>query len=622
MWLTITTKNTGYKSVSLLLKSEVLIIGRGPATDISINDRAISSTHLELSVNTDTIDFKDLNSRHGTWFHEKQVTHGTLKYGDSLDIGETTLTVTDKPMLPTLQNLGSTSFDNSERVVEIQNTKIIGNLAEISEKLKSASTPRKLMKELLNELVSVFSAHRGFILIKDGSSERLVTVASHLIDDAQDFVSLSSTVYQKAIREKKTIIVPDSSIVGNDDYALSVQLYPGPKAILCCPLISSQEVFGVVYIDMPARPDNTLPQWISQSMTTIVNMATERLAGQKTRYRLVAARERVVALQAVTFSSNKLLLGDGPDGRELKKAIKQAAVSDASVLITGETGTGKEVVANALHSASKRKNGPFIAVNCSAIPSDLIEAELFGVEKGAYTGAERRRQGRFEIASGGTLFLDETGELPLSTQIKLLRVLEERKLNRLGGNEDIPLDFRLVCATNRNLLEAIDEGVFRADLYYRVNVFHIPLKPLRERTDEIIPLATMFLNSFSRKYKKNLSGFTAEAKRLLLENTWPGNVRELRNLIERAVIVESNTEITPQSLPVIAPSSIDNEDTSSPYEPLSTNYNEAKDLFDKAFLEKSLLANDGNISAVVRETGIGRPTIYRWMKKFNFTSDD
>jgi transcriptional regulator with GAF, ATPase, and Fis domain len=623
MWLTISLENDkNYEPVSFLLKEGFLVVGRGKNAELSLPDRAISGRHLDLEVRGGLVSFNDLNSRHGTLYNGKKCNSSKIVEGDVLTLGKFSLTFTKEVFLSSEPSCvsGLTIFPSSEEV--LSGSALVKQIATISSRLQSETKPRTLMSTLLEALVGLFKAQRGFILLKDGASERLVTVASHLINDTDDFVSLSSTVYMEAMKKKGTVIVANSSSVEDNLYALSVQLYPGPKSIICSPLISSNEVYGVIYLDMPAREDNTLPDWVKESLETILSLASEKLAGQKVRYRLVAARERVVALQAVSFASNQMVLGDGPDARHLRMAIKQAASSDASVLITGETGTGKEVVAQALHAASKRKNGPFIAVNCSAIPSELIEAELFGAEKGAYTGSDKRRIGRFELAAGGTLFLDETGELPLSVQVKLLRVLEERKMCRLGGNEDIILDFRLVCATNRDLLRAVDEGIFRADLYYRLNVFHIPLKPLRERSDEILPLAAMFLNTFARKYGKKLSGFSTDAKRSLLDNNWPGNVRELRNAVERAVIIEAGEEISLLSLPLCNPVPSTNSGISEPDDFLHANYNDAKDAFDKSFLEKSLLANDGNIAAVVRETGIGRPTIYRWMKKFSFTGED
>ena len=231
------------------------------------------------------------------------------------------------------------------------------------------------------------------------------------------------------------------------------------------------------------------------------------------------------------------------------------------------------------------------------------------------------------MANGGTLFLDEIGELPQDIQVRLLRVLQERKLQRLGGTDDILLDFRLICATNRNLEDAVREGTFRSDFYYRINVFSIELQPLLQRKEEIKVFAEHFLKEFGKQFNRSFLGFSDEAERLLLSYNWPGNIRELRNAIERAAVIESTSYITAQSLPIgYMPSlmkpqqgSLESSSTSLTDTPL--DFEKARDQFERAFLKRSLLANDGNVAAVVRETGIGRPTIYRWLKRFGLKTD-
>jgi len=243
------------------------------------------------------------------------------------------------------------------------------------------------------------------------------------------------------------------------------------------------------------------------------------------------------------------LVGKSPSMLRLYQLLEQVGPSNASVLITGESGTGKEVVARTLHQMSPRKNGPFVALNCSAIPETLLESELFGHEKGAFTGASAARQGCFELASGGTIFLDEIGEMPANLQKKLLRVLEERRVRRLGGRVEIDVDVRIVSATNAAIEELLRTGSFREDLYYRLNVFTIELPPLRERLGDVPLLAHQFLKEFATDNDKPIHGFTDEALELLNEHDWPGNVRELRNAIERAVVVARGHEIEPHHLP-------------------------------------------------------------------------
>jgi formate hydrogenlyase transcriptional activator len=241
--------------------------------------------------------------------------------------------------------------------------------------------------------------------------------------------------------------------------------------------------------------------------------------------------------------------------REVLGHVALVAPTDASVLITGETGTGKELIARAIHSTSKRKDKPFIRVNCAALPANLVESELFGHEKGAFTGAIARRLGRFELADGGTIFLDEIGELPAEAQVKLLRVLQEREFDRVGGTAPIRVDVRVIAATNRDLLQEVREKAFREDLFYRLNVFPVRLPPLRERPDDIPLLVHYLVNKFALRIGKRLGGVSGASMQRLRDYPWPGNIRELENVLERAVILATADapEIGPDLLPLSSP---------------------------------------------------------------------
>jgi transcriptional regulator with PAS, ATPase and Fis domain len=244
------------------------------------------------------------------------------------------------------------------------------------------------------------------------------------------------------------------------------------------------------------------------------------------------------------------LLGVSPGMQEIYRLIEMAATSPAPVLILGETGTGKELVARTIHELSQRAKGPFVAVNCSAIPETLLESELFGHEKGAFTGAMARRPGYFELADGGTIFLDEIAEMSSNLQAKYLRVLQDSQVRRIGGHDEVAVDVRVICATNKDVIKAVQDGTFREDLYYRVNVLTIPLPPLRRRPEDIPLLAEAFMTEFNDKYQRQVRGIDEAALKLLREHAWPGNVRELRNVIERAVVSCDDGMITVDCLPI------------------------------------------------------------------------
>jgi two-component system, NtrC family, response regulator AtoC len=304
--------------------------------------------------------------------------------------------------------------------------------------------------------------------------------------------------------------------------------------------------------------------------------------------------------------------------REVMNFVRRVAASEATtILLEGENGTGKDLVAKTLHYQSVRQAEPFIAINCAAIPDSLLESELFGYEKGAFTDARSQKRGIFELADKGTLFLDEIGEIPLMLQAKLLRVLEEQNFRRLGGLKDIHLDLRVIAATNKNLREAVKEGAFRQDLYFRLNVIQILIPPLRERRDDIVPMTRFFIEHYNRKFKRQIEGVTDGAAKLLMSHDWPGNVRELRNAIERAMILEEGASITAASLPI----AISRPDGAMPAgdaigmamstEGLSLEDNE------RGLVVRALEKTDGNQTQAARLLRITRDTLRYKMKKFN-----
>jgi DNA-binding NtrC family response regulator len=298
------------------------------------------------------------------------------------------------------------------------------------------------------------------------------------------------------------------------------------------------------------------------------------------------------------------IIGQSSEMERVFEMIDQVANADSTVLIRGESGTGKELIARAIHTKSDRRYFPIIAVNCGSIPETLLESELFGHEKGAFTGAQYRRKGKFELANGGTLFLDEIGDITPKMQVDLLRVLESRTFTRLGGNEEIHSDFRLICATNKNLEQAVEEGEFRKDLYYRINVFSIFAPPLRERRSDIIPLAQHFIKKYARSMAKPEPKLTQEVKDILLQHNWPGNVRELENAIERAMVVGGGDKIQPEDIPV--------QIKESNGEPAGMSL----EAMEKDHIQKVLDEMEGNVTQSAKVLGIDRVTLYNKMKKY------
>ncbi|GAB6093799.1 sigma 54-interacting transcriptional regulator [Desulfatiferula olefinivorans] len=308
------------------------------------------------------------------------------------------------------------------------------------------------------------------------------------------------------------------------------------------------------------------------------------------------------------------IIGRSPAMVKLLETVAQVAQSEATVLITGESGTGKELIAGATHYNSPRKDAPFVKINCAALTETLLESELFGHEKGAFTGAHKKKEGKFVQADGGSLFLDEVSEMPLSMQVKLLRVLQERELTRVGGEDVIKVDVRLIAATNKNLVELVARGEFREDLYYRLNVVDLYLPPLRERTDDIPLIAQRYLDMFAEKNRKTVSGFTPQAMDVLIRHPWPGNVRELMNAVERAVVLCQGAYLDADNFLAIKGAEPDRPDAPAGSLPFSADMT-LEDV-EKNVILSTLDSVDGNKSEAARRLGITRKTLHKKLKQY------
>jgi PAS domain S-box-containing protein len=366
----------------------------------------------------------------------------------------------------------------------------------------------------------------------------------------------------------------------------------------------------------PTAPNATVRLHTDNGMERLVVMRTSQMFDDAGALTGVVATIKDITEEAAP--QKREVIAESPGMREVLNFVRRVAASEAvTILLEGENGTGKDLIAKTLHYQSLRQAEPFIAINCAAIPETLLESELFGYEKGAFTDARSQKRGIFELADRGTLFLDEIGEIPLMLQAKLLRVLEDQSFRRLGGLKDIKLDLRVVAATNKNLREAVKEGAFRQDLYFRLNVIQILIPPLRDRLEDIVPLTKFFVEHYNRKFKRSIEGVSDGAAKLLQTHDWPGNVRELRNAIERAMILEESSLITAASLPI----SIARPETpfaaaapvgaEIPNDGLSLEDNE------RTLLARALEKTDGNQTQAARLLRITRDTLRYKMKKFN-----
>lgn len=329
--------------------------------------------------------------------------------------------------------------------------------------------------------------------------------------------------------------------------------------------------------------------------------------------------ERAYHLFELEAENRKLLLHAGaspiegiiatsPQMIKVCRTIEKIAPTGVTTLLLGESGTGKEVIARALHNLSDRSKKPFVAINCGAIPETLLESELFGYERGAFTGATKQTKGKIEYADGGTLFLDEIGDIPQSLQVKLLRFLQERVIERLGGRAEIPVDVRVVCATNQNLMDLVEKGDFREDLYYRISEITINIPPLRDREGDALLLAKVFLKRFGKEYSRKLKGFADDAAASIQEHNWPGNVREMENKIKRAVIMAEGSNVTSEELEL-------NSSAEAKTAPL--NLKQVREDAERQAIMQAMAHCDGNISQAADVLGVSRPTLYDLMNKYS-----
>jgi DNA-binding NtrC family response regulator len=456
---------------------------------------------------------------------------------------------------------------------------------------------------------------RATILIVDDEQNMLATVQSILKDEGYNIVTARSgrEALDKLEAQTVQLILSDARMPGELDGFKLLEAVRGKHASLPFVMVTAYatprlavkaiKAGATDYLAKPFEPEELLH-------TVAAILRGEMLADENRQLMdMVGHRYQVTDI-----------IGETARIKQIRDLIRVTAPTDASVLILGESGTGKEMVASSLHAHSARAPKPFVSLNCAAIPENLLESELFGHEKGAFTGAVKQRIGRFEEADTGTIFLDEIGEMSPQLQTKLLRVLEERRFQRVGGNENVSVDVRVIAATNQNVREAIASGRLRSDLYHRLNVVEIFLPALRDRHDDIPVLAQHFLRQFSETMGRHIVGFTDDAAKLMVSYHWPGNIRELRNAVERAVIMETTRHIQPGSLP----QAIGDAPPPAPREPSDEplGLEDAMSQYERRFIERALRRHVGRINETAAELGITRHALRYRMQKLGMDVDE
>ncbi|MBO5752428.1 MAG: sigma 54-interacting transcriptional regulator [Proteobacteria bacterium] len=474
-------------------------------------------------------------------------------------------------------------------------------LQKLAEDLTQTYNVESILTHVMDDVIALVHADKGFLLlIRDGKIHSQVSRNYH--QESIDDSLFSDSIVRHVIETKQPLIVRDAL---NDENFNASQSVIDMRfcSVMCTPLVDRGTIIGLIYVGN----DNIVSQFKPQHLEAL---------------RLFAAQISLILANAIlvddlTFENKSLasqiedlkfgnIIGNCQPMREIFGTVKRVAATDVTVLIEGETGTGKELIAQELHRQSNRAKGPFVVINCGAIPANLLESELFGHVKGAFTGAIQTKLGKFQQANGGTLFLDEIGEMPQDLQVKLLRVLQERYVIKVGSNNVENIDIRIVAATNKNLELEVAEGRFREDLFYRLNVISLQLPPLRDRGDDVILIAKGLIERHAKEFNMVAKSLSPEAIMAIKKYRWPGNVRQLENYVKKALILSNKAQICAEDLGLIP-------EVLKPVMSLA----EAKDDFQRRYINEVLELNNGNRSKTARDLGVDPRTIFRHLEKQN-----
>ena len=542
-----------HKGAVFAINEDTLVIGRETSAHVSIADASVSRRHSKIEKKDEGFVITDLESLNGTFVNDVPVRSRLLEHGDRVRIGDSQFLF--------LTHEGDSMSKSSE--VKIEETQVVSGstvqirfdhaiylmgrdlsaLMKVSTALTSIRSLDDLLEHLLELLFEVVPAQRGAILLTDeGSFVTSLVFGLHRTHGKNKAVTVSRTIVQQVLRDGVALLANDG--VSEWTEASDSLISTGAQSVMCVPLLQFDRKIGVLYLDTTLPRDQFNNDHL-KLVAAISGIAAVAIENARQFEWLETENERL--LSDVNIEHN--MIGEAAAMQHVYYFISKVAPTDATVLISGESGTGKELAARAIHRNSKRAQKAFMAVNCAALNESLLESELFGHERGSFTGALNQKKGRLEIADGGTIFLDEIGELTPALQVKLLRVLQEREFERVGGTQTLKVDVRVIAATNKNLEEAIEAGEFRQDLYYRLNVVSLEMPPLRERREDIMLLANYFADKYGTRCNRKLKGFSPEARTCLMSYDWPGNVRELENAIERAIVLGTTDLIRPEDLP-------------------------------------------------------------------------
>jgi Nif-specific regulatory protein len=600
-----------------------VVIGRDTGATLCIADASVSRRHSQIQKEEQQFFIQDLESLNGTFINDVPVKHRKLQHGDRVRIG-------DSQFIFLMHESGITSgsavrFEDGEGITgsTLQfrfndalyvMARDLSALMKISTTINAIRGVEELQKTLLDLLFEVVPAERGVILLTDAGPEGDENEFGSVFGldrrhGPDQSIKVSRKVTKWVLSHGESILITntaESQKFASSDSLMSDQ----PVSVLCVPLTMLDRTLGVIYLDT-TEPRALFDQDQLQLVSAISAITAVAIENARHIEWLVSENQRLIA----DFNIEHNLIGESEPIREVLQFISKVAPSDSTVLLSGESGTGKELAARAIHLNSRRADKTFMAVNCAALAESLLESELFGHEKGSFTGALMQKKGRLEIADGGSVFLDEIGELSQALQVKLLRVLQEREFERVGGTRTIKVDIRLITATNRDLEEAVSQGKFRQDLYYRLNVVSLEMPPLRDRPEDIPLLANYFAAKYGQKCNRRLTGISPQAQARLISYDWPGNVRELENAIERAVVLGTTDRILLEDLPE---SVLESE---PPPTAPGTKYHEAVAETKKQIILSAMQQVKGSYTEAAKLLGVHPNYLHRLVRNLNLKDE-
>jgi transcriptional regulator with GAF, ATPase, and Fis domain len=573
-------------------------LGRGEENDICLPDPQVAEHHAVIQFDGLVFRVQPVDRKGTLQVNGQRVKTHDLKHRDEVVLGNTTLQflLYEEPKVSATQELSRDGMEAMRRLVRF------------SERLLARHEVNELLEALLDEVISLTGADKGMLILFEGAEPKVKAARNLKRENIADAVSqLSDSILDKVVRSRKPLIVSDA-LHDKEFSASSSVVGLNLCSVMCVPLLSQGNLIGVIYVGN----DNIVNLFTQEHLETLIIFAaqaslllTNAMLVNDLRVDNKVLSERI---EQMCYGS---IIGACDAMKDIYRKIDKVAATDVSVLIQGETGTGKELIARELHNRSPRVKKPFVTLNCGAIPESLLESELFGHVKGAFTGAVQTKPGKFHLADTGTIFLDEIGEMPLNLQVKLLRVLQEKTVTRVGDTKPERLDLRILAATNRNLEEEVKAGRFREDLFYRLNVVTLHLPPLRKRGDDINLIAHYLLQRFTQEFGVGGRSFSKDSLIAMKKYAWPGNIRQLENRIKKAVILSDRAVIEPVDL------DLQPEDLEEIL-PL----NEAKERFQRRYINEVLARNNGNRTKTAKDLGVDPRTIFRHLEKEGGASFD